>query len=56
METSAIYALSRLLGHRAITVNLVLANRIKGTASANYQEKMKEMASQLLDVILSFPE
>lgn len=30
METSAIYGLSKLLGHKAITVNCVIANRRRG--------------------------
>ncbi|MEA3497041.1 MAG: nucleoside phosphorylase, partial [Bacteroidota bacterium] len=51
METSAIFGLSRILGHNAITVDLVLANRITKQASANYNHKMKDLAVQVLDII-----
>lgn len=35
METSAIYGLSKLLGHEAISLNAIIANRASGTFSAN---------------------
>jgi uridine phosphorylase len=35
METSAIYGLSRLLGHHAISLNAIIANRATGTFSVN---------------------
>lgn len=31
METSAIYGLSRILGHEALSLNVIMANRIHGT-------------------------
>lgn len=33
METSAIYGLSKLLGHRALSLNVIVANRFQGTFS-----------------------
>ena len=33
METSAIYGLSKLLGHRALSLNAIIANRANGTFS-----------------------
>ncbi len=35
METSAIYGLSKLLGHHAISLNAIIANRANGTFSEN---------------------
>lgn len=35
METSAIYGLSKLLSHEAISLNAIIANRAKGTFSEN---------------------
>lgn len=51
METSAIFGLSRLLGHHAITVDLVLANRNTKKAAINYQENMKALAKNVLESI-----
>ena len=33
METAGIYAMSKMLGHQAISINAILANRINGTFS-----------------------
>ena len=35
METSAIYGLSKLLGHNACSINAIIANRANGTFSEN---------------------
>jgi len=35
METSGIYGLSKLLGHRAVSLNCILANRVTGEFSKN---------------------
>ena len=51
MECSAIYGLSHLLGHQALTVCLIIANRVTLQASINYKEKMKELVTILLDKI-----
>jgi uridine phosphorylase len=51
METSAIYGLSSILGHKAISLNLILANRPKGLFSEKYKEKMDELIQIALDRI-----
>jgi len=51
METSAIYGLSSLLGHQAITIDLALGNRIRAVANLNYKEKLMEMCGKVLDII-----
>ncbi|MBK5203818.1 MAG: nucleoside phosphorylase, partial [Prolixibacteraceae bacterium] len=43
MECSAIYGLSALLGHNALTVCMIIANRLKKNANTNYHERMKNM-------------
>ena len=35
METSVIYGLSKLLGHKALSLNVIIANRANGTFSKN---------------------
>lgn len=49
METAGIYGLSSLLGHRAISLNLILANRPKGTFTSHYAEKMEELIDLVLE-------
>ena len=52
METSAIYGLSKLLGHKAITVNSVIANRRRGEFSADHAASEKNMIEWVLDPII----
>ena len=52
METSAIYGLSKLLGHKALTVNCVIANRRRGEFSANHHASEKNMIEWVLDRII----
>ncbi|WFB68098.1 nucleoside phosphorylase [Chryseobacterium sp. WX] len=52
METSAIYALSKLLGHKAITVNNVIANRRRGEFSANHHASEKNLIEWVLERII----
>lgn len=51
METAAIYGLSSVLGHKAISLNLILANRPKGQFSSQYKEKMNELIQLALEKI-----
>ena len=52
METSAIYALSKLLGHKAITVNNVIANRRRGEFSTDHHASEKKLITWVLDRII----
>ena len=52
METSAIYGLSKLLGHKALTVNCVIANRRIGEFSADHHTSEKNMIEWVLDRII----
>ncbi len=51
METSALYGLSALLGHRALTVNCIIANRFTLQFSKDYQKAVIEMVGQVLEVL-----
>ena len=51
METSALYGLSRLLGHRAVTVCLSIANRHSRNVSKDYHGALENLALRLLDGI-----
>lgn len=43
METSAIYGLSKLLGHNAISMNAIIANRAAGTFSKDPKNTVDEL-------------
>jgi uridine phosphorylase len=48
MECSAIYGLSKMLGHKALTVCLIIANRVNLTASKDYQPDMLILIEKVL--------
>ena len=48
METSALYGLSRALGHEACTICAIIANRFLGTGSANYKLAVQKLIEQTL--------
>ena len=48
MESSAIYGLSKMLGHEALTVCLIIANRVTLTANKNYRNEMKRLIKIVL--------
>lgn len=51
METAGIYGMAKLLGHRAISLNAIIANRITGEFSADPAEVVKKLISYALDRI-----
>ena len=48
METAAIYGLSRMLGHQALSTNVILANRPAGQFSPD----PKKSVDQLIEYVL----
>ena len=48
METSGIYGLSQLLGHKALSINAILANRATGEFSKNPYKVVEKMIVQAL--------
>ena len=53
METSAIYGLSKLLGHQACSMNAILANRALGTFSKNPKETINKLIIYTLNKLIS---
>jgi uridine phosphorylase len=51
MESSAIYGLSALLGHKALTICLVIGNRVTGEFVQDYKPLMKELALKVFRVL-----
>lgn len=51
METAAIYGLARLLGHRALSCNAIIANRQTGGFSKNPQRAVEDMIERVLDKV-----
>ena len=51
MESSAIYGLSKMMGHEALTVCLIIANRVTMTVNENYKEEMLKLIIQVLDLL-----
>ncbi|MCX6334957.1 MAG: nucleoside phosphorylase [Bacteroidia bacterium] len=51
MESSAIYGLSGLLGHKALTICLVIGNRVSGDFINDYKPLVLELAGKVLSVI-----
>ncbi len=49
MESSAIYGLSKMLGHEALTVCLIIANRVMLKANENYRDEMHRLIKLVLE-------
>ncbi|MBR1793065.1 MAG: nucleoside phosphorylase [Bacteroidales bacterium] len=49
METSAIYGMSQLMGHQALTVCLVIANRLAGSFLNDYHAEMRSMIGMVME-------
>ncbi|CAN1565362.1 Udp Uridine phosphorylase [Flavobacteriaceae bacterium] len=49
METAAIYGLSKLLGHNALSLNAIIANRATGTFSEDPYKAVDELIAYTLD-------
>jgi len=49
MESSALYGLSNMLGHEALTVCLVIANRVSKKSIPDYHPMMEKLIKEILD-------
>jgi len=49
MESSAIYGLSKLLNHKAITLCIIIANRVTGEFLNDYQPAVKGLVKKVLE-------
>ncbi|MDP5157255.1 MAG: nucleoside phosphorylase [Flaviramulus sp.] len=52
METSAIYGLSKLLGHHALSLNAIIANRADGTFSKKPSQVVRDLIIYTLNKIV----
>ena len=53
METAAIYGLSRMLGHRALSTSVILANRPAGQFSPDPKQSVEQLIKFVLDKLTS---
>jgi len=53
METSVIYGLSKLLGHEALSLNAIIANRATGNFSKHPKETIERLILYTLDRIIN---
>jgi uridine phosphorylase len=53
METSAIYGLSKLLGHNAISMNAIIANRTNEVFSENPDKVIENLILYTIDRIIN---
>lgn len=51
METSGIYGMAKLLGHKAVSLNAILANRTTGEFSKNPQKTINKLIVHALDCL-----
>jgi len=52
METSVIYGLSKLLGHHALSLNAIIANRVNGTFSKDPKKAIENLIEYTLGKII----
>lgn len=56
METAGIYGLAGLMGHRAVSLNAILANRITGVFSNQSEKTVEKLIRKSLEVIRELPD
>ncbi|MCK9291696.1 MAG: nucleoside phosphorylase [Bacteroidales bacterium] len=53
MESSALYGLSKMMGHDALTINLIIANRVSERFTSDYTPFMEKLIQTTLDRLVS---
>lgn len=53
METAGIYGLSKLLGHKALSMNAIIANRATGEFTDNSKDVVDKLINYCLDKLIS---
>lgn len=53
MESSAIYGLSKLMNHKALTICVVIGNRVTGEFLTDYKPAVRTLAQKVLDSLSS---
>ncbi|MEQ3654375.1 MAG: nucleoside phosphorylase [Dokdonia sp.] len=56
METAGIYGLAKLLGHRAVSLNVILANRVHKTFSSDPKAAIDQLIGFALDRLVTHSE
>lgn len=56
METAGYYSMGRLLGHEVLSVNAIIANRIKNTFSKKAQKTIDSLILKTLDAIVAMED
>ena len=51
METSAIYGLGRLLGHHCLSLNAIVANRVRKEFSKDGAKAIEKLIIKTLDIL-----
>ena len=51
MESSAMYGLSALLGHKALTICAVIGNRVTGEFIEDYKYLVRDLAMDVMQII-----
>ncbi len=51
METSAIFGLGKIFGHRCLSINTIVANRVNKTFSKNAPQSIDKMIKKSLEII-----
>lgn len=54
METAGMYGMAKLLGHKAVSMNAIVANRTTGEFSQNPKETVDKLIKYTLDKIASY--
>lgn len=52
MESAALQGMARLMGHRAITICSIIANRVATSVNPNYKTAMNDLVGNVLDRLL----
>ncbi len=53
METAAIYAFAKLLGHKAISMNAIIANRVNGAFSTEHNKTIEKLIQYTLEKLVA---
>jgi len=51
MESAALAGMAKLMGHKALTVCLIIAGRYSGDMNTDYKGSLKELITKVLDRI-----
>lgn len=53
METAGIYGMAKLLGHEALSINAIIANRVNGQFSKTPQQTIEKLIDKTLSILVN---